>query len=492
MGHHPKWGYCIAAAGPSGIYFLRGQRFSPAMNEVRPAEVSKPEPRAKRKSRLGKLTYTSPAYVQRAQTPVCLTTGSSLVHARGWRDGRGLEPPATGSGTVHPKAKVLTMQWAGATVKMAIDANSPQAQHPDVLRVDWTGKGDFHQATVISRRPIGSGRTHSNRGPLFLASRLPVTLGGQKLSISFEGSSSWRRSWSSFWLRSWMSAKASCLFGDKAHTVRFFDSNGNLLFADAVTTPRKVRGYYYLDCQMGDHVYVDVDSLRRGSSAAASFYGQPILVDGWLWNVKVAPDRKSVVTERYEGPTGQVRIDHPFWDCWLVSDKHVVFIYGGSEPVPVPVGKYWIWNFGEYAKPGNWDTRVHFGGNYVPWHPKPVSIHAGRTHEVKVGSPFSVRLDVQQIGRTLRLRVLGSEVSGLPVPSDQGRKVLRGREAVVQISDATGKLVGEVRRKDSLDIGHRADWPIPQGLTGRCTVTLKCGPAPFKLIKKSTVSFTIR
>ena len=63
--------------------------------------------------------------------------------------------PAVDSGTVHPKAVVMTFRGSsGRKISVAVDSAKADAKGPDTLRFDFTGKGRFIGApTVAFHRP---------------------------------------------------------------------------------------------------------------------------------------------------------------------------------------------------------------------------------------------------------------------------------------------------------------------------------------------------
>ena len=97
--------------------------------------------------------------------------------------------PAADSGTVSPRAVVATLsggsQHAGATtIKVAIDSTEPNAKVPNVLRLDFTGKGKFSSSpdgaevrdleskngTYVNKQSI---TTHSLKTGDLIRKRLP-------------------------------------------------------------------------------------------------------------------------------------------------------------------------------------------------------------------------------------------------------------------------------------------------------------------------------
>ncbi|HUS46325.1 MAG TPA: hypothetical protein VM219_09940 [Phycisphaerae bacterium] len=392
--------------------------------------------------------------------------------------------PASGSGTVNPNALVFTAKRPHITLAFALDSEKPDSQHFDVLRIDTTGKGDFHDAAVVRRTGL-SGAGGKEFSYNFGWEDVPLTFGTRKVPA---------RVWASYiedesqyvYVRIGTCAVGRCRFGEKVYEIHLYDGTCNLRVDDA-TKPLFTGGARLAEAGVGDSIYVDIGNGAE-EYAAQAFYGHPILVDGRWWTVKVTEDGTKVSAEPYDSPTGFVRIHHPFWRAWLADEKSLLVLQGGPEPVPVPVGRYTMNRYIEW--PADQDkgafqvslSAQSLRGTQV------LNIAAGQTQEVVIGSPLKAVVGARRNGDNILFDVNFADMAGRTPLYRQGPHGNWNPEAVLTLYDSSGKAVGRVTRK--LGSLYNEGWKIPYGLRGTFRASMECPSDPF-VVEYEPATFTI-
>jgi tetratricopeptide (TPR) repeat protein len=528
--YHPRWGYLMAAMGlqgngswpqePSGPYLLRGADLGPLRefrNPVAPLAMQadqekKGRPKVGNLSADGRLTDVrigNPFYGRDLPPPV-VSPGpvGTLVYVPALRGravsvkgSQNFRPAPAGCGTVHAGARVVTLDLGNGKMAIALDAEKADAQHYDVIRLDPTGRGDFRNAPVVRRANYSASAAAPNKeaefnyqfgggisaltvGQTHLAAGIDVhysektTLGsGTDLEYQFS-----------------TCAVGECRFGDKVYRVRFYDLTNNLSVRDGVAcppsgvrlTPETWGDWYAVDCHDdGDKVAWNSnkagDPVRYGDRLwrinepriAAARYGQPVLVDGRWWNVRVSDDGQKVTAEPHAAPTAQLRVEHPFWRMILVGPACVLDVWGGNAPVPVPAGSYAIYTYQEYlgAAP-DFKTPLltvsHESG--LPAAPMALNLKAGTTTTVRIGSPLRGSLDVSKADGRVRF--------GITLRDAAGREVYVDRFHPLEVNHMCPVRITLLRTSDQHKAVYEAalfeveerGWAIPTGMGGAYTV----------------------
>ena len=426
--------------------------------------------------------------------------------------------PSPGCGTVHPDARIVTFDVGGRQLAVALDAEKPDAANYDIARLDLTGKGDFRNAIEIPRiylsaRTDKQGRKHFEYE--FVNDVSAVSLGWRPVAAGLvlryeEGAT--LGAGAAFMYGFSTCAVGECRFGDKVYKVRFYDDTNNLDIRDPVRPrwdgriiPLDAWAYWVrhgrrrdrdgrtlpaLDA-LGDSFFVDCHEdgakvikytnvagdvfkyagkswvINRERIPSAS-YGQPILIDGQWWTVRVSDDGGRVVAEPYMGPMAYIRLDHPFWRMRLLAKDTLLLVSGGPGPVPVPAGQYYLAKYEEYLRcdPDFTSAKLSVDPQGVTFDLKP-----GTMTPIALGSPLRLKLSVTQKDESLRFEIEDEQdVSGRGAAvdkySDRGSSVTPH----LKITLAGGG------RSEVFEVNHVYEardrgWKIPPGVTGTFTVT---------------------
>jgi len=346
IAYHPRWGYVIAWMMPEEEYY-RGWNPRPACGPfvmrnssldtvmAAPGVRIEPEKRPPPSTDIQRFTYTidndgrvtyeeikeavraegptlappAPAtrigelaYV-RVASPEAMDVECIKVNGR-----ENFKKPAADSGTVNPNALVVTLRRAPLVLTVALDNDKPEARTFNLARLDFTGKGDFRNAPVIPQERVGYDQDKKEFCYVFSKGRVNVKVGERVYSLAVSMLYIETPNERSLRVQIDASAEGVCLFGSRAHKIRFCDGTSNLR-VDDVAKPVFQDGRYKTN-EIGDSFFVD---LGNGKFRKFSYglYGHPVVVDGAVWNVKLSPDGSQVTAEPYPGPTGMVHLNHP-------------------------------------------------------------------------------------------------------------------------------------------------------------------------------------
>jgi hypothetical protein len=351
------------------------------------------------------------------------------------------DKPAEGAGVVNARAVIVKFTPPrGPALTIAIDSDKPGAG-ANLLRFDFTGKGQFRDAPTVPlvAGPWQLGSTEMKFGPKTVEARTASGVVPIRLEGRYYRSGTYRL----FVLDLSSAAQATCRFGEKSYTVRIVDGNNDLRYGAPWRAPRSTRNRTF---STGDTVIVEAGAGEGSKGVRTACYGSPVEVGGAWYDVRVSEDGKSISAEPVDLAAGRVRINQHKWACLLIGRKHAIRLTGGREPVAVPADDYVLTRFEQWSKPkaGQAPARVERsdysrGKTDKELH---LTVRAGKTAEVAVGSPLSARIEVnRRSGRTYSLGmsltdVSGSDVGGLTMPNGKPPSPPK-----VTIRDEAGKAV---------------------------------------------------
>ena len=398
---------------------------------------------------------------------------------------------ALNSGTVNPHARVVRVRFGRVTLAAALDSDKPDSPDLDVLRLDLTGRGEFASALVLRSYAVRECHVHKKITYYFAKRPLELTVAGRRIVGDFTCSYTEQRRADGEVSRSacfkiGTGAQGACRFGQKVYNLRLTDWNHNLLVNDPMEpvpggTERHGAGdWFFLD--IGDGRLNERNLERRlGWSLLWGVYGHPVLVDGRLHELTVSDDGTKVQARPYAGPTGMVRVNHPAWRACFYSDQVKMALRGGTEPVPLPPGRYRVADYKEWSSvpgPKGWEHLCFPRNGEGPV----AQVTAGKVTNVEIGSPVTTRLRVTIEGRIVRFRLEYFDVGEHRISYfGESQGAFKDR---VEIQDEFGRTVDAVsinRHDDS------AAWNAPKGLVGTFTATTPEEIGPFRAkVEKTT------
>lgn len=342
--------------------------------------------------------------------------------------------PAEGSGTVNTNAIVLSLRGPSVLVKVAVDSVKADAKAPDILRLDFTGKGRFVDAPTVPLKAAQTGGQYflATFGPQEIRAALP----GGKVTVTVKGEYLKMGNYRQLSLSVGTALQGQCRFGRRALPVRIIDGDGNLELGDVWrASGRSVRP--------GDTLAIDPGDGSFTKNVRKVCYGSPVEIDGAWYDVKLAEDGKKITAERLKLDLGKIRIEHPKWSCFLVGRKYLLRLSGGPKPVTVPVDQYMVMKYEQWGPAGAAGRRAYLScSNLATGAAASVAVTAGKTAKVTIGSPLTASVSItKRSGNTLSLSLAlvdasGRKVSDLRLPTGK-----RPPAPKVVVKDADGKPI---------------------------------------------------
>jgi len=552
--YHPRWGYLMAALSEGnhglwprercGPYLLRGPDLDPLRQYRNPlpplAYRKEKEVPAKKEELADKIAPTislghkaigkpfqaikdwwKPPSASKAPVGT-LTYVYAFCGKRSSLEGsQHFRPARPGCGTVHPKARVVTVDVGGRKMALALDAEQPDAQQYDIVRLDLTGKGDFRSALQIPRIYFAPRSDRSGQKKFvyeFVADFPAMTVGERKMAAGViidykEGAA--LGSATELGYRLSTCAVGECRFGDRTYKVRFYDYSGNLSVCDPARPRRE--GEHLAKDAWGDGFCVDVhqdaDSVQWFTNVTGepirydgrrwrinrvrmpqAQYGQLVLVDRRWWDVRVSADGCHVTAEPYEGPMAHIRLDHPFWQLTLIGDDVLLNVHGGEGPVPIPAGRYRLETYWEYVSPtpSHYSASLLISDRVISRVDLPTfDLKAGTTTPIRLGSPLRGTMTVTQKEGSLHFSIDLNDAGGrgVYVPRFRDGEPSSNVRVKIALAAQSGQqaMTFEASRYEAGDRG----WKIPPGFRGTYTATVEFPPDTFP-IEVKPVRVTVR
>ncbi len=348
--------------------------------------------------------------------------------------GLNFDVPAEGNGTVHKKAIIIRLRGR-IPLKAAIDSSKADTAAPDVLRLDFTGKGQFANTPTV---PVKLTRYEKALIITFGPHDIVATIAGKNVPLTIRGEyTRFGNGDRTMTVMLGTSLVGKAKFGDVAREVTIVDYDGNMVCGDMI---KPVLPASSPPMSQGDMVIV---------GKVRSNYGQPILVDGAWYNVKLTLDRKRLTVTKSDAKTAMVKVlsvGAKSCSVFLVGKKYIMRLSPESgKPMAVPADEYRIKRVeGVYligGKAGGQTTKLMAYGGDPATHAYPkINVPAGKTTELRVGLPLKVRIDASVSGRTVTMKYRTMDASGLKLHHLQGGVNLRPL-LVAKIHDDSGNLV---------------------------------------------------
>jgi len=364
-------------------------------------------------------------------SPVAVASSAKMKPAMMVAMPQAFSRPKANSGTVHPKALIARLKSATASIIAAIDARTADAGAPDIVRLDFTGRGTFGDAHIVPLKAQRSGGVW-RVGP----ATIQVDKDGKQVPVHVEGLYQKQQDFRIMWLSVSTAAAGDCAFGEKVRRVRLTDGTGNLQVTDAVRTTSR-RGRLTIG-RPGDTVLVDLTDGGFAGATAMAYVGQPVLVDGVWYDVAVSADGAKVTAKPSNLKTGRVQIDHDKWRATLANAKNVLSLRGSRDPVALPAGTYQILDFTQYEGEGR-DLKVLSATN-EDVKPAIVRVVADKTAKVAVGDPIVLRVKTRVRGRVATMSFEMRDAAGLSIDVTSLASG-RTKAPTVTVRDGRGEVV---------------------------------------------------
>ena len=438
------------------------------------------------------------AFVEAVAAPATLvakTPRGVLLPYRYYADISQFDRPSDDSGTTSPYAVVARLRGP-LRFDVAIDATTPEATEPELVLLDFSGKGRFTDAcTAPLKITAGAGHTiEAMIGPV----PIHIPLDGRVLAVTVRGNYqrqglTYRRLKIGFDV----GLQGRCDFGGKTRTVCVVDGTGDLRPGDPfkpILRDGQVAGRTTGDTLMidtGDGTFEDPSKVIRVC------YGQPVWIDGAWYDVKVGDDGSSLQVDRVDLPTGRLKVAAANWEMILVSPQRVMWV-SSTQPgqdLPLPAGSYVVMRFKQYAQFGESDSAAilvegpstnqgHM--ERIPSDPV-VQIMPDGTAELAIGTPLTAEVEASVSGSEVRFSLKVTDAGGR---SPDYVKIAGDRrpQPTLRVLDAAGKEVHAAAIEYGSEDAYT--WRLPAGLRGEFTAQVEYPAPPFEVLTKAA-TFTI-
>ena len=353
--------------------------------------------------------------------------------------------PAEGSGAVNAKAIVISFRGLAVPLKVAVDSAKPDAKAPDILRLDFTGKGRFTDAPTVPLKDISTGggffqhiyNIQAKFGPETIQADLP----GGKVPVIVRGEYFKADQYRHLLLSVGTALQGRCRFGRRVVAVRIIDGDGDLRLGGTwrALGPRLFGG----QVTPGDTLAIDTGDGSFTKGVRKFCYGSPVEIDGAWYDVKLAEDGKKITAEPLKVDLGKIQIDHPKWSCLLVGRKYLLRLSGGPAPVTVPADRYMVTKYEQWGPAGAAGRRAYLScSDLATGAGASVAVTAGKTAKVTLGSPLTASVSItKRSGDMLSLSLVLLDASGRKVSDLQLPNGKQPAAPKVVVKDADGKPI---------------------------------------------------
>ncbi len=323
-----------------------------------------------------------------------------------------LDQSVWAEGMVLDNAVAGTSARGPLSLAVAFDADHPNATEPTLMRINTTGELDFRGAPTIRLTRQEDGQVAYGVGPGVAT----VNVDGEDVPVTFHGR--YIPSDGGGYLKLGLECvlQGFCEFGDRTLAVRIADGDGNARVGDPVEP--MLLGGRVVGRTPGDTVNVDLGdgTFTDASTVVRAMYGQPLLIDGVWWLLRVSDDRTEVSADRLDEQTGWVRIDNQNWEAMFIGEKYVYRQYynPSAETFPLPPGRYIVIRYKQWAEAEMDDSQPAilveppFGRNgpfLLDGREPTFEVAAGQTAKLPIGTPLHAGLTVGKMRRGRGYRI---------------------------------------------------------------------------------------
>ncbi|MBT3201722.1 MAG: hypothetical protein HN350_17610 [Phycisphaerales bacterium] len=352
-------------------------------------------------------------------------------------------PVDSDSGTINDEAGITRIFSDSLSLAVAVDSVKPDAERPDMVRLDFSGQGKFAGAPSFSLKQIPSA-TRPEFGisvSVFGPTAVTVQHDGKKIPVFVEGVCSLRDDIvKTMRISVGVVAGGACRFGDKTYGVRVIASDcllgvNNAPEIDDSGMGSSGPGLQDNNPDAADVVMIDTSGAVFKNASVRATLGQLAYVDGKWYCVSVSKDGSKISAKQIAAETGAVSIAHDKWSAVLIGQKHTLSVFGGKAPVFVPADKYVIRRYRESEKNAVLTAaatqRSESSGLSF-------TVFKGKTASLKIGSPLAVKLKCDPMGSGYEFGISLQDACGL-----DASVTLPGLPAapVVKITSPQGKEI---------------------------------------------------
>lgn len=373
-------------------------------------------------------------------TPIAGSPQAS-PYQRMYARGEGFTEPPAEAGAVSENATVVKFTNGSTVIHGMIDSAKADAPAPDVIRLDFTGKGTFADKTLVVPlviRPQAKNAKNKTFQATFGPATLQAEVDGRTIPVAVQGMYYKRGTSRNAYLMTSTGAKGECDFGGKTFPVQLMDNTGNLRLTDSPSV-KLVDGKIQWGPQKGmisgDTIEVDTGD----GSAVTALYGQPVLVGGKWYDVTVSKNGKKVSAKPLKLKTGTVDCGAKKWSAVLIGEKNVLSVSSQGGAVAVPAGSYAMAN---YSEAGDGKAQLMCGRRELyTGKAKMIDVAGGKAMSLPAGSPLQATVAVSVRKGQVRMNLAMTDAVGTSVDALTTEKGGRPPAPEVEILDSSGASV---------------------------------------------------
>jgi len=353
-------------------------------------------------------------------------------------------------GAINADAVMTKITAESLTLAVGIDSAKPDSEKLDLIRLDFSGAGEFvgKPSFPLKRIVTGAGKKSAVSVYAFGPVATQALHDGRKIPVFVEGVCMQNDGEvKELHISAGVVAEGSCRFGGKVYGVRIIDADGRLGIndapsaADAEQDASGAPGTQEWNLDAVDVAAIDTNGEKFNRGAVHIALGRIALIDGKWYRVSVSESGSKISAERIAVETGSVVAAHENWAATLIGEKYTLSLRGGKKPVPAPAGRYLIRRYRERVllsgAPRAAVLRVEADRD-SPEDGVSLRVAAGKTARLKIGSPVLLKAKADTMG--------GGYAFGFSMTDESGMKAsisLPGAPPapVVNVVDAKGKQV---------------------------------------------------
>jgi hypothetical protein len=374
-------------------------------------------------------------------TPIAGTPQQQSPYQRMYARGGGFTEPPAEAGAVSENATVVKFTNGQTVIHGMIDSSKADAEAPDVLRLDFTGKGTF-----ANKKHVVPLKVRQQNNKIFQTTFGPATvqaeLDGRTVPVAIQGMYYKRGTTRSAYLMASTGAKGECDFGGKTCPVQLMDNTGNLRLTDSPSV-KLVDGQIKWGPRRGmisgDTIQVDTGD----GNTSTAFYGQPVLVGGKWYGVTVSKNGKTVSAKALKLKTGTIDCGAKKWSAMLIGEKNLLSVSSQGGAVAVPAGAYALAN---YTEMGGGKAQLACGRRELyTGKAKMIEVAKGKATSLPAGSPLQMTVAVSVRKGQVRMNLAMTDAAGTSVDSVTTEKGGRPPAPKVEILDTSGASVHKAK-----------------------------------------------
>ena len=334
-------------------------------------------------------------------------------------------PLAKKFGAINEDAVMTRIAGESLALAAGIDSAKSDAEKLDLIRLDFSGAGQFDRKPSFPLTKIATGVRKASAASIYTfgPGTTQVPHNGRNIPVFVEGMCMQHDGEiKELHVSMGVVAEGSCRFGKKVYGVRVIDADGRFgvnnapAGTDAEEGASGGHGMQEKNPDAVDVVMIDTNSETFKRGVVPATLGQIAHLDGKWYRVSVSEDGSKISAEKIAAETGSVVVSHDNWAATLIAEKYTLSLRGGRKPVPVPAGRYVIRRYREHvllsgapraavltvaAKPGSGKSGLSF------------SAGAGRVTRLKIGSPVVVKAKADTMGGGYAFGFSLTDVSGM-------------------------------------------------------------------------------